>query len=178
MCDISANFGCNTTFLGTEQIICIESNAGYKTILYFLATHQVLDKAYNANDERLISICRLWFVYHINPFVAGVNKIAPRGSTTWHPKSPRLLIISCMYPLGVVTEIFPIGGTANLGFCYFRQGLVKSRSCEIVFQNNPIALKCDRWHGSTAAEPPVKFQSDWRTWNINLAPSILHDVLG
>ena len=40
------------------------------------------------------------------------------------------------------------------------QDLVKSRIHEICIKNFPIALKFDRHLGSTAADVPVKFQSD------------------
>ena len=46
-----------------------------------------------------------------------------------------------------------------------------------LFYNDHIALKCDRHLGSAAAEMPVKFQSDWKSLNPNLATSSLHEIL-
>ena len=43
--------------------------------------------------------------------------------------------------------------------------------------NDCIALKFDRHFGSTATEVPVKFQSDWKSLNPNLAASRLHELL-
>ena len=53
--------------------------------------------------------------------------------------------------------------------------LVKSRSREFGFYR--IALKFDRHLGSTAAEVPVKFLSDWKSLNPNLAASRLREIL-
>ena len=55
--------------------------------------------------------------------------------------------------------------------------LVKSRSREIGCYNDRIALKFDRHLGSAAAEMPVKFQSNWKSQNPNLAASRLHEIL-
>ena len=57
------------------------------------------------------------------------------------------------------------------------QDIVKSRSREIGCYNDHIALKFDRHLGSVAAEVPVKFQSDWKSLNPNLAASRLHKIL-
>ena len=57
------------------------------------------------------------------------------------------------------------------------QDLVKSRSHEIGTLNCRIALKFDRHIGSTAAEVPVKFQSDRTILNANLAASRLYEIL-
>ena len=54
---------------------------------------------------------------------------------------------------------------------------MKSRSHGIGFYNDRIALKFDRQLGSAAAELPVKFQSDWKSRNPNLAALILHEIL-
>ena len=40
--------------------------------------------------------------------------------------------------------------------------------------NGRIALKFDRHLGSSVAEVPAKFQSDWKSLNPNLAASRLH----
>ena len=40
-----------------------------------------------------------------------------------------------------------------------------------------FALQFDRFHVFAAAEGPVKFQSDWRSLNPNLADSKLHEIL-
>ena len=58
-----------------------------------------------------------------------------------------------------------------------REDLVKSRSHEIGTLNCRIALKFDRHIGSTAAEVPVKFQSDRTILNTNLATSRLFEIL-
>ena len=55
--------------------------------------------------------------------------------------------------------------------------LVKSRSHEIGCFNGRIALKFVRHLGSSAAEVPAKFQSDWKSLNPNLAASRLHEIL-
>ena len=45
---------------------------------------------------------------------------------------------------------------------YISQDLVKARRHEISIQSSPIVLKFDRWLGTSAAKPPVNFQSgDW-----------------
>ena len=54
---------------------------------------------------------------------------------------------------------------------------MKSRSCVIGCYNNRSALKFDRHLGSAAAEVPVKFQSDWKSLNPNLAASRLYEIL-
>ena len=48
---------------------------------------------------------------------------------------------------------------------------MKTRSHEIGCYNDCIRLKFDRHLGSTAAEVPVKFQSDWKSLNLNLMAS-------
>ena len=57
-----------------------------------------------------------------------------------------------------------------------------AESCEVSkprdwVYNNRIALKFDRYFGSAAAEVPVKFQSNWKSLNPNLAASRLHEIL-
>ena len=56
------------------------------------------------------------------------------------------------------------------------QDLVKPRSREIGCYNDGICLKFDRHLGRAAAEVPVKFQSDWKSLNPNLAASRLHEM--
>ena len=54
------------------------------------------------------------------------------------------------------------------------QDPVKSRSQAIECNNDGIILKCG-WHlHSTAAEVPVKLQSDWKRLNSNLVASSFH----
>ena len=69
------------------------------------------------------------------------------------------------------------GARLNIRKDVFSYNLVKSRSHEIGTINCRIALKFDRHIGSTAAEVPVKFQSDWTILNTNLAASILYEIL-
>ena len=57
------------------------------------------------------------------------------------------------------------------------QDPVKSRRREIGCYNDRIALKFDRHLGSTAAEVPVKFQSNWKSLNMNLAAPRLNEIL-
>ena len=57
------------------------------------------------------------------------------------------------------------------------QDLVKSRSREIGYYDDPIALEFDRHFGSDAAEAPVEFRSGWKSLNPNLAASRLHEML-
>ena len=89
------------------------------------------------------------------------------------------LKISFVY-LDVITNPFP-NLEAGPIFTKWRdvlpQDLVKSRSREIGCCNNPVALKFDRHLGSDAAESPVKFQSDWKSLNPNLAASRRYDIL-
>ena len=54
---------------------------------------------------------------------------------------------------------------------------MKSRSREICVNNYPIALKFDSHLDSTAAEAPVKFQSDVIIQTTNLMASSLHEIL-
>ena len=56
------------------------------------------------------------------------------------------------------------------------QDLAKSRSCEIRGWTFPTVLKFDRHLGSSAAEVPVKFQSDTIIITSKLAPSRLHEI--
>ena len=58
-----------------------------------------------------------------------------------------------------------------------RKIAIKSRSYEIGTLNCRIALKFDRHIGSNAAEVPVKFQSDRKILNTNLAASRLYEIL-
>ena len=48
---------------------------------------------------------------------------------------------------------------------------MKSRSRDIRGYNDRIAFKSDSHFGGAAAEAPVKFQSDWKILNMNLAAS-------
>ena len=57
------------------------------------------------------------------------------------------------------------------------QDLVKSRGRDIRVWTIPIPLKFDRHIGSSAAEMPIKFQSDTNIITFNLAASILHEIL-
>ena len=59
----------------------------------------------------------------------------------------------------------------------FPQDLVRTRSHEIDTLNFRIALKFDRHIGSTAAEVPVKFESDTTIPNTNLAASRFYEIL-
>ena len=60
----------------------------------------------------------------------------------------------------------------------FPWDLVKSLSQEIECYNDCIALKIYSHLGSTAAEAPVKIQSDWKSLNLNLVALMLHEILG
>ena len=60
---------------------------------------------------------------------------------------------------------------------FLPQDIVKSRSREIGCYNERTALVFDRYIGSIAADVPVKFQSDWKSLNPNLAASGLHEIL-
>ena len=55
--------------------------------------------------------------------------------------------------------------------------LAKSRNRDIGCYNCRTALKLDRHLGSAATEGPVKFQSDWKSLNPNLATSRLYVIL-
>ena len=54
---------------------------------------------------------------------------------------------------------------------------VKSRSRAIGCYSDRIALKFDRYLGSAAAEMLVKFQSDWKILNPNLAAPRFRKIL-
>ena len=69
------------------------------------------------------------------------------------------------------------GPRLNIRKDVFPQDLVKSRSHVIGTLNCRIALKFDRHISSTAAEVPVKFQSDRTILNSNLAASRLYEIL-
>ena len=56
------------------------------------------------------------------------------------------------------------------------QDLVKSRTREIGYYNDRIAFKFDRHIERAVVEEPVKFQSDWKSLNPNLAASRLHEI--
>ena len=71
----------------------------------------------------------------------------------------------------------PPGPRLNIRKDVFPQDLVKSRSQEIGTLNCRIALKFVRHIGSTAAEVPVKFQSDTTILNTNLAASRFCEIL-
>ena len=53
----------------------------------------------------------------------------------------------------------------------------KSRSHENECYDDRNDLKLDRHLDSTAVEVPVKFQSDWKSLNPNLAASSLREIL-
>ena len=72
---------------------------------------------------------------------------------------------------------FCLGLYSLSGKTSYRQNLAKSRSREIGCYNDRIVLKFDRHLGSIAAEMVVKFQSDWKSLNTNLAASRLHEIL-
>ena len=57
------------------------------------------------------------------------------------------------------------------------QDLVNFRSQEIGCDNDCITQKFDRHLSSTAAEVPVKFQSNWRNLNLNLMALRLLKIL-
>ena len=57
------------------------------------------------------------------------------------------------------------------------QDLLKFRSREIRVYTFPIALKLNKHLGSSAAEMPVKFQSDAIIIVANLADSIIFEIL-
>ena len=57
------------------------------------------------------------------------------------------------------------------------QNLLKYRSREIWCYNDCIALKFDRYLGSTAAEMLVKFRSLWKSLKPNPAASCLNEIL-
>ena len=54
---------------------------------------------------------------------------------------------------------------------------MKSQSCEIDSLNDHITLKFDMHISSSAAEVPVKFQSDQTIMNTNLVDLRLHEIL-
>ena len=81
--------------------------------------------------------------------------ISAKSLSVWRQAGPRLNIRKDVFPLD----------------------LVKSRSHEIGTLNCRIDLKFDRHIGSTAAEVPVKLQSDRAILNTNLAASILYEIL-
>ena len=56
------------------------------------------------------------------------------------------------------------------------QDLVKCWRHEIVCYSVRIALKFDMHLDSAAAEMPVKFQSDLKSPNMNVAASRLHEI--
>ena len=57
------------------------------------------------------------------------------------------------------------------------QDLMKPRNRAIGCYNDRIARKFDRHFGSAFAEVPLKFQSDWKSLNVNLVASRLHEIL-
>ena len=78
--------------------------------------------------------------------------------------------------LGIATDLWLVRFWAP--FQYPKRRLfVRSRSHKIGTFNCRIALKFDRHIGSTAAEVPVKFQSDRTILNTNLAASRLYEIL-
>ena len=54
---------------------------------------------------------------------------------------------------------------------------MKSRSHEIGYYNDRIALTRDRLLDSAALEVPVKFQSDLQNINMNITASGHHEIL-
>ena len=78
--------------------------------------------------------------------------------------------------LGVSQDVYMGTSRVMLQFST-KPNLVKSRSREIGCCNGRIALKFDRHLGSSAAEVPVIFQSDWKSLKPNLAASRLHEIL-
>ena len=75
-------------------------------------------------------------------------------------------------------RLFAIGASIHYVVrCLTAKNLLKSQSHDIGWYNDRIALKFDRPLESTAADVPVKFQSDWNSQNRNLAASGLHKIL-
>ena len=54
---------------------------------------------------------------------------------------------------------------------------MKSRNRKIGCYYDRKALRFDRHLGSSAAEMPVKFKSDWKSLNLNLTASRLYDII-
>ena len=77
----------------------------------------------------------------------------------------------------LITVCFTPGHLFTKWWNLLRPNLVKPQSREIVCYNDPVALKLDRHLGNAAADVPVKFQSDWKSINLNLAVSRLHEIL-
>ena len=64
----------------------------------------------------------------------------------------------------------------NKRYAVLPPNIVKSRSREIGFYNDCIALKIDRYRESAVAEVPVTL-NDWKCFNPNLAASGLYEIL-
>ena len=73
--------------------------------------------------------------------------------------------------LYILLDLYSLSGRKILP-----QDLVKSRSHEIRVQIFPIALKFDRYLGSSAAEMPVKYQNDTINITCNLVALRLHEI--
>ena len=110
-----------------------------------------------------------------------------RGIDRWPANSPhRRPVTRKMFPFDDVIMMIVVMklhsqhqqscGRCNSG-SLLPPNLVKSRSHEIGCYNDCFALKFDRHLGSTTAKVPVKFQSDWKRLNPNLAASRLREIL-
>ena len=79
------------------------------------------------------------------------------GMTRGHGGSPGLLLTGR-------TDVLP-------------PSLVNYWSHEIGCYNDRIDLKLDKHLGSAAADVLAKLQNDWKSLNLNLAASSLHEIL-
>ena len=80
--------------------------------------------------------------------------------------NPDVLVATVVNPEPLFTERYNV----------LPPNLTKSQSCYIGCCHDRIVPTVDRQPGSTAAEVPVKFQSDWKSLNQRLWASRLHEI--
>ena len=107
--------------------------------------------------------------------------VMEKSLVKWVPRSSLLISFKvALLALGHLCDC-PYASEATLGL-YLMVGwtsyrnISKTRSPEMVFYNDRIALKFHGHLGSTVSEVPVKFQSDWKHFNQNLVALRLREI--
>ena len=116
-------------------------------------------------------ICFSKIYHHVSPKFFGI-KVIPIYMKTRQPQEGDTKQLAAMSH-SLVTVLIPPGPLFTKRYNVFPQNIAKTRSREIGCYNDPIALKFDRHLGSGA----VKFHSDWKRLDPDLAASRLREIL-
>ena len=100
----------------------------------------------------------------------GYGKISQCITTTKHNKAKT----ACIF-LGIYCMVYTSICKPHISGPHYAIRRLTAKSCECY--NDRIGLQFDRLLGSAAVDMSVKFQSDWKSLNSNLAASRLHEIL-